>query len=437
MKKIYLILIVAIVFAPTLMAQTDSTEKVAKSGWSFGAVPAIAYDSDIGFKYGGVVNFYHYGDGSRYPEYNHSLYLEWSQTTKGSGIMKMKYDSKYLIPNVRTTIGVSYLTEQALDFFGFNGYEAEYNPNYADDTHTDYISRMYYKHERKQFIFSSDFVGRLFHDNLFWVGGFVIGNNKIGTVDIDKLNDGKDEADKLPDTDLLYDKYIGWGIIPDNQKTGGNTNLLKFGLVYDTRDNEPNPMKGIWSEALLITAPSFINSDYSYTQLCLTHRQYFTIQKDILNFAYRLGYQKKISGEVPFYMLPLVHYSNKPIRDALGGARTLRGILRNRIVGDDFAYGNFEFRWKFFRKVIFKQNFYSALSCFADVGMVTKNYEFDSSNVPSDYNLIADKETLHSSFGAGLHLALNENFIVSVSYGLAADERDGKSGLYINLDFLF
>ena len=61
----------------------------AKSGWNFGALPALAYDSDIGLKYGGLVNFYHYGDGSFYPGYKHSIYFEWSRTTKGSGINQL------------------------------------------------------------------------------------------------------------------------------------------------------------------------------------------------------------------------------------------------------------------------------------------------------------------------------------------------------------
>ncbi|GAH72890.1 unnamed protein product, partial [marine sediment metagenome] len=39
----------------------------------------------------------------------------------------------------------------------------------------------------------------------------------------------------------------------------------------------------------------------------------------------------------------------------------------------------------------------------------------------------------------GLHIALNENFIVAADYGRALDKekRDGLSGFYIGLDFLF
>ncbi len=37
----------------------------------------------------------------------------------------------------------------------------------------------------------------------------------------------------------------------------------------------------------------------------------------------------------------------------------------------------------------------------------------------------------------GLKLAMNENFILSADYGLALNDQDGKSGLYIGLNYLF
>ena len=119
--------------------QNSETKEKIKTGWTFGAVPAIAYDSDVGFKYGAVVNFFYFGDGSTYPKYLHSLYFEWSRTTKGSGINQFTYDSEYLIPGIRVSAEASLLTEQALDFYGFNGYEAYYNHNYEITDNPAYI----------------------------------------------------------------------------------------------------------------------------------------------------------------------------------------------------------------------------------------------------------------------------------------------------------
>lgn len=263
----------------------------------------------------------------------------------------------------------------------------------------------------------------------------------MGTVDIDKLNKGKDLEDQLPDTALLYDKYVEWGMISEDEKDGGNATLLKAGLVYDTRDIEPNPMKGMWTELQLLFAPGFLgNGDFAYTRMAFTHRQYFTLAPEVLSFAYRLSYQTKLSGDMPYYMLPFV-YNTAPnyTRDGLGGAKTIRGIMRNRIVGDGFVYGNLELRWKFLRTIVFNQNLYLALSGFLDGGMVTDKFDY---NTPADAEAIqylnqGSDEKLHLGAGGGLHIVMNQNFIIAVDYGRALDPEDGISGLYIGLNFLY
>jgi len=419
---------------------SEVTERI-KKGWTFGALPAIAYESDIGFKYGGVVNFYNFGDGSTYPKYMHSLYLEWSRTTKGSGINQFIYDSEYLIPGIRVTAEASILTEKALDFYGFNGYESYYNKVFEETDDPAYITRMFYRIDRNLTKLRAEFQGKILNKKLRWLGGFAYYGNNIGPVDIANLNKGKEDKDLLPDTATLYDKYVEWGIIPEDEKEGGRNGLLKLGLIYDTRDNEPNPMSGIWTELQFIIAPEFLsNSSMSYSRIVLAHRQYFTLIPKRLTFVYRLSYQGKISGEMPFYMLPFV-FNSPPsqTRDGLGGTKTLRGILRNRIVGEDFIFGNIEFRWKFIRTIVLNQNIYFSFNVFTDFGMITDKYNFNKSGITSsEYYLFPDdKDKMHYSFGAGLRLALNENFIGALDYGMAADKRDGDNGLYIGLNFLF
>lgn len=426
---------------PDSVNQTKSKEKKIK-GWSFGAIPAIAFDSDIGFKYGAVLNLFDYGDGSLYPDYKHSIYLEWSRTTKGSGINQITYDSKYLIKGIRFTGDVSYFQEQALDFYGFNGYKANYDHSLENDNtnNPNYISRMYYRIDRQLLRLTFDFVSMQKDKKIQWVLGYGLYDNNIGKVDIKRLNDGRD-ADKLfpvvSDSTSLYEKYKKWGIIQKRQENGGTTQILKLGLVYDNRDNESNPMKGIWSEALLLLSPSIIGNKYNYAQFAISHRQYFTLKKEVLNLACRLAYQGKIAGEMPFYMLPFLFASNKPTRDGLGGAKTVRGILRDRVVGEGMLYGNFELRWKFIKTLLFKQNFYIALSAFTDFGEVLQPYKFDKTNVPVTYNIDSNTEKLHLGYGGSLHFVLNSNFVLNFTYGKAANPQDGNSAFYINLNYLF
>lgn len=407
----------------------------AKSGWSWGGVPAIAYDSDAGWTYGVIVQPFHYGDGSMYPDYLFSVYSELSRTTKGGGINKLFFDSKYLMPaDIRFTGELSFLTEQTLPFYGFNGIESTYTPELEDDTDPAYATRVFYRHAREQFRLTADFQKQVLHPNLRGIAGIGFLNNSVGSVDIDKLNDGQEDEDKLPDVPTLFDHYVSDGIITDDEADGGAVNYMKLGLVFDTRDQEANPMSGMWSELLFITAPEALGTETPYTQIAATHRQYFTIIPKDLSFAGRIGYQGALGDQPPFYMLPYYHSSYK-LTEGLGGSKSLRGILKNRIVGKSTYFANLEMRWKFFRTVVGGQNLYLAFNGFADVGQVLERYEY---SVPSSFPQDPAKDDeLHVAYGGGLRIALNENFIVAVDYGMAKDAQDGNSGLYIGLGYLY
>jgi outer membrane protein assembly factor BamA len=438
MKIILLSVIMSVCSMGSALSQID-TAAVApvKTGWTFGALPAIAYNSDEGFRYGALANFFYYGDGSTYPAYLHSLYFEWSRTTKGNGLNNFFFDSPYLIKNHRTTFDLMYLTEQALDFYGFNGYEADYDMD-REDQELPGGSRMFYRYDRKLLRITADFQRRFMHDEwklLYGAGYFGV---KQGPVDFANINDGRDEEDQAREVTTLYEMYESAGIIPGDLADGGNTVYLKTGLVHDTRDQLANPMKGMWNEAILIGAPGFLgNDDYGYLQGILIHRHYFTLVPNRLSLANRLGYQGVLAGDMPFYMQPFIFSSYKTY-DGFGGSKTVRGVRRNRIQGDGIAYGNFELRYKAIRFNVGTQNVYISTSAFADVAMVTQKYKIDYSD-PRVRNLGISDQTMkpHWGTGLGLHIVLNENFVVAFNYGFALDKQDGDTGMYIGLNFLY
>ena len=425
MKK----LVLAISFVMTVSA-VFSQQKV-KKGLGFGALPAISYDSDLGFQYGALVNLFDYGDGTNYPKYNHSLYLELSTYTKGTTIARVRYDSEHLIPNIRTTLDVAYVPDQMADFYGFNGYQSIYDDNLNESY------RNFYKNEKNTFRIKADFQGYFGESKFGWVAGYAFYNFKMDSVDIGKL-----DLPAVPGGDL-FQKYKSWGLISDAEADGGSINYLKAGFKYDSRDQLACPEKGIFTEAVIQSAPKFINEAFPHTKLAIIHRQYFSLAKD-LQFAYRLDYQTTIgSNKVPYFAQPelitsfLIAASNQ----GLGGKSSVRGILRNRVVGDAVGFGNFEFRYKFLRFEWLKQNFYLGTNVFFDSGLVLKPIEMDLSAVSATdratYFSNYESGKFHSAAGIGLKIGWNENFVISADYGKAFNKQDGNSGMYIGLNYLF
>lgn len=437
MKKLQLVLVLAFIFT-----QVYSQDELSKDGWNFGALPTITYDTDLGFQYGALVNLYNYGDGSRYPNYDHSLYFEVSRFTKGSGINRFYYDSDRLIKGLQTSVDISLLSDQAYDFYGFNGYDAIIIPEWIDDESADYISRMYYKYDRKMFRFKVDLQGKLGEGKLNWAAGVNLLNFKVNSIDYEKLNKGKEGSDLLPEVPGLFEKYQDWGIISAEEADGGFVPTFKAGLVFDSRDNKPNPMKGIWTEAVFVGSPEFLGGESSFAKLSLIHRQYFTLIPKDLSLAYRLSYQLTIAGEAPFYYQTQMITSvlKGASSEGLGGSSSLRGVRRNRMVGDGYFLGNVEARWKFVRFQFINNNFYLGLNGFLDFGMITQKMDVEriATFLPQSEGYFDDgAEKMHFSYGAGFRIAMNENFIIKVDYGMAADERDGDSGIYIGLNYLF
>ena len=128
------------------------------------------------------------------------------------------------------------------------------------------------------------------------------------------------------------------------------------------------------------------------------------------------------------------------VGDGLGGAKSVRGVIRNRILADNYLYGNLETRWKFATLKLKRNTIYWALNAFYDFGQALHPSQVDISKLTSEEQKQYFDQTsdgLHTSVGGGLRTVLNQNFVVAVDYGIPLDKRDGKSGLYIGLNFLF
>lgn len=476
MKLRYAVLAVATLFATSLYAQTTDADtataeapkkkEIVKTGYNFGPLPAVAFDADKGFQLGALLNIYDFGDGSMYPNTRQHWYFEASFFTKGSQLFVVSYDNKFLIPGVRWSSALTITNDKAMDFYGFNGYMAHYDHERValgkDKQNLDnYIYTPKYRINRLAILFKSDFVGNIWDNKFFWEAGYHLsyfkqGYKKQGALNLDKINKNKKPEKVFPEDEVpMFDLYRRWGLISEDEAWGGLNSSVRVGLLFDTRDKEGAPSRGIWAEAHLMMAPKWLGTTNPYYRYSATFRHYVPIVKnDILTFAYRLNYEGTFGKDAPYYVLPYITTMGQTYdRDGMGGYRTIRGIMRSRVQGLDMASYNVELRWRFVQFTLWKQNIAFGLNIFSDGTMVTKGRDMSfrgEEQYRSEYEAYmaegAKADRPHITVGGGLRFIMNQNFIVAFEYGLPVSKfskdpiiknQDGKGAFYINTGYLF
>jgi len=434
LKKMAVACLVTIISLPvTLWGASDKKDDIVKTGLNFGVLPVLNYNTDLGFEAGVMGQLFHYGDGSIYPNYLHKLTVIAGIYTKGAKQFDVSYDSKYLIPRKRVTANLQYLDSPLNGFFGFNGavspYYSELNLNRSDTT-DDGIA--FYSNHQKLFSSSIDIQGRII-DNMTWIGGVLLAYHDYSPVNYRKYNKGEES---------LYYQYLQNGLIP-SQDTRGFRAEAKAGVIYDTRDFEPNPFKGLYAIASISPGASFSDGKTKGAlMLSVNFNQYIGIVPSRLILAYQLSYQGLLAGSLPFYSLP---------------SFAMRGAFGRRIVGNGIAKACADIRFTAARFHLFNQNVELGLVGFAEVGGVVQPYKIAQQRLLGDvtfsktldgkqygpYKTIYDPEVgsasekLHSCVGGGCFFAINKNFLVSMQIGHPMNLQDGGNGLYINLGFSF
>ena len=461
-------LLLSTLMAVSALAQESSKQEIVKTGYNFGPLPAVAFDADKGFQLGALLNIYDFGDGSTYPNTRQQWYFEASFFTKGSQLFVVSYDNRFLIPGVRWSSTFTLTNDKAMDFYGFNGYMSYYDHAQVaagkdKANHNDYIYTPKYRVNRLAMLFKSDFTGNIWQNKLFWEAGYHLSYIKQGYKDeqalnLEKINKNKEDYKMFPANETpVFDLYRRWGIISEDEAWGGWNSTVRLGLLFDTRDKEGAPSRGVWAEAHATLAPKWLGTTNPYYRYSMTFRHYLPIVKnDILIFAYRLNYEGTIGKTAPYYVLPFITVMGPSYdRDGMGGYRTIRGLMRNRVQGLDVASYNAELRWRFVNFALWNQNIAFGLSAFSDGTMVTRNYDMSFKGEEqhrAEYDEYMARtgsrsaDRPHITVGAGLRFIMNQNFIVAFEYGLpvskfSKDEliknQDGDGAFYMNTGFLF
>ena len=400
-------------------------DEIKKDGWNFGPLPCVSYNSDLGFQYGVCADIFNYK--GVFPDYRQRFYVEASRYTKGQTLLHLQFDSRYLIPGIKTTLSASYQYDPMFLFYGLDGLEPyDKSLDCNADTRT-----ARYDYRRSMVRVLSNFQGRI-AEHLEWNTGLNFWHYNISDINMDKYDASS----------TLFSKMRDAGVFSPEEASVGSLFEFNAGLVFDSRDNESAPEKGIWAEAYLSGSPDLLGDGYNFLRFIAHFRQYLTLWSERLVFAYHLAYQGVVAGQAPFYHQQNIStlYQRQTCTDGLGGINTVRGLVAQRLVSDNYAWLNAEFRLRLFSFNLLQQSWYVATNPFFDAGMVTNLYkaeELSSFYGRSVEELRAEALVPHCSAGLGLKLAMNRNFIISAEYAHPFKSTDGDGTVYIALNYIF
>ena len=421
MKRLLSLLAVSLLLTSVTAQKND----IIKTGWNFGPLPVVGFDSDLGFQYGVCCDIFNYGDGSNYPQYNYKINVEASTYTKGSSILRTYGDFKTLIPDGKLFFDITYFNAPKFGFYGYNGYATAYDPDIilpitlADDTKTGYNFM-----SRNQFRALAS-VRKTITGNLSAAAGFAFYHITTGRLNL-KEYEGQT---------TLYDIYSDAGLIREDEKEGGNVTQLRAGLVYDSRNHDSDPTSGKNIELSLVYSPDLIDGNgYSNLGLHLSLSQFLPVYSDRLTFAYRALVQANLWGEIPYYFTNNINsmFFRKMYTEGLGGNASVRGLNRNGVLGNGFLMLNLEMRWRIYDFKFINQNWQIATNPFFDAGKILQPYRLEEQKAANLYN--GNELSPHYTAGLGIKLVMNHNMVVSFEGGKPFDKNDG-TGLWTNIGF--
>jgi len=182
---------------------------------------------------------------------------------------------------------------------------------------------------------------------------------------------------------------------------------VRAGLAADTRDFEPAPKHGWFSDAVAEWSAPWIGSQYPHTRETLTVRRYQETLPGLV-VAGRATWSAT-QGKVPFYDAATFGFLDGRT-EALGGSWTLRGYKENRFAGPAVALANLELRYDLAETVKWGQRFLLTPVAFADTGRV-----FDRAGTFA----LVDWKT---AAGGGFRLAWNQTTILNATLGVSGED---------------
>lgn len=403
-------------------SSSNASSSAAPEGLRFSGIPAINYIADNGLGLGVVAAGY-WGDGVTRP-YRAAATLQLFATTK-------------LVQDSHLTIDALDVGGVPLRLGGRAGFLASLTQNYCgeggdvtcdpavataaandaglvddesdDDDAYDRFVRHYYQ---RRFMNPYAYVNARYAlvqrsanqpTRVELTAGYRASYFIPGSAFVDEDDDGA--PDLVPYTGSLYAS-----VHKDGEP--GLSSLVTLGVMLDSRDREPSPTSGWWSEASVrATTPGL--SSWNYAGFNVTVRGYtpLSLQGDDLGRRVVLAHRMLVDGIVgDAPVQDLARLGGSQDTYAFGGADIGRGIRVQRFLGGLKVLDQAELRWRFAEVEGLGQTF-----AFTAVGFVDSGLVGDRVIAPTHLGVSAGG-------GGALRIAWNENFVVRCDVATSAIE---------------
>jgi outer membrane protein assembly factor BamA len=185
-------------------------------------------------------------------------------------------------------------------------------------------------------------------------------------------------------------------------------------VLHDNRDNAINASKGYFAQLTYRLNPTFLGSTQASSTMYYEYRTYLKLSNRAIHaplLAFWTWGQQLLSGNLPYLALPSITWDMYN--------RSGRGYIQGRIRGENFWYGEAEYRFPITKDGL--------------LGGVTFLNATSASNLALNQNLF---DALAPGYGIGLRVKMSKqtNTNISIDYGRG---KNGSGGIYFNLQETF
>lgn len=424
-----------------------SPQELAKkrSGLFLTGLPALSSDplSGVGLAFNGAL-FWNGERGDRlfaYTPYAAKLNLQLQQTTLNTSRLQLALDAPYVAdspwrlrldlkakndPN-KLFFGLTESTLASLPGGSFAAYQAQLarirpgqHPGEAPEVGDALLNRF----REVEWMGNAKLERSLFDGNWRLLMGYELQHlsypSFLGTP-VSGLDPATGQSRQVPAGRSRLEEGVATGEVVGAQ--GGIVSLIQSGLIYDTRDFEPDPTRGLVLELANEFANPVIGSAYAFDKLLLRGQHYHRLWPERLAhtvLATRVGWGNTFGEQAPFFEYQ-DQWSTEGSINALGGAQTLRGYKANRFLGRSVGFANLELRHRFAEAEWLGQNLSFGVVPFLDAGLIGDR----------PFQLRWDQP--RASIGTGLRVGWNRSTVVLLN--LAASQEDTQFFINFNQSY--